>query len=55
MAQFGRALHINQIAIPDIEKYNYEMVVKKRLSVSYQRHMIGAVKLFYQRMRERNM
>ena len=46
---------INQIEVSDIEKYNYEVVLKNGFSVSYQRGMVGAVKLFYHRLSDKVM
>ncbi|MEN8247748.1 MAG: site-specific tyrosine recombinase/integron integrase [Bacteroidota bacterium] len=35
------------ITIRDIHKYNYDVIVKNRYSISYQRQFIGAIKLFF--------
>lgn len=35
------------ITLRDIHKYNYEVIIKNRYSISYQRQFIGAVKLFF--------
>lgn len=35
------------ISLRDIHKYNYEVIIKNRYSISYQRQFIGAIKLFF--------
>lgn len=35
------------ITLRDIHKYNYEVIIKNKYSISYQRQFIGAVKLFF--------
>ena len=35
------------ISLRDIHRYNYEVIIKNRYSVSYQRQFIGAIKLFF--------
>lgn len=35
------------ITLRDIHKYNYEVIIKNRYSISYQRQFIGAIKLFF--------
>jgi site-specific recombinase XerD len=35
------------IMLSDVHKYNYEVIIKNRYSISYQRQFIGAVKLFF--------
>jgi len=35
------------IGLRDIHKYNYEVIIKNRYSISYQRQFIGAIKLFF--------
>lgn len=38
---------IDAIVLKDIEHYNYEFVVKRKYSVSYQRQLVNALKAFY--------
>ncbi|MEO8088120.1 MAG: tyrosine-type recombinase/integrase [Bacteroidota bacterium] len=35
------------LTVEDVERYNHNEIIKKELSVSFQRIMIGAIKLFY--------
>ena len=35
------------ISLRDIHKYNYEVIIKNRYSISYQRQFIGAIKIFF--------
>ena len=35
------------ITLRDIDKYNYEVIIKNKYSVSYQRQFVSAIKLFY--------
>jgi integrase/recombinase XerD len=35
------------ITITDIHRYNYEVIIKNKYSISYQRQFIGAIKLFF--------
>lgn len=41
---------VEQIINADVEKFNYEHILKNNYSVSYQRQVISALKLFYSRI-----
>lgn len=36
-----------ELTVEDVERYNHEVIIKNGLSVSFQRNMVGVVKLFY--------
>ena len=47
---FHAAKPVEQIINADVEKFNYEHILKNNYSVSYQRQVISALKLFYSRI-----
>jgi len=36
-----------ELTVEDVEKYNHQVIIANNLSVSFQRGMVGAIKLFY--------
>jgi len=46
---------INEITNEDIIQFNHELIVKKGYSISYQRQMVSALKLFFQRVDQRKL
>lgn len=38
---------VDKIELKDVDKYNFEKVIRNRYSRSYQRQLIGAIKLFF--------
>jgi len=44
-----------ELTAKDVEIYNHEVIIKNTLSVSYQRGLVGAVKLFYMQSRTTEM
>lgn len=46
---------IEEITNEDVEKFNYEHILKNHYSVSYQRQVISALKLFYSRVPGRKL
>jgi site-specific recombinase XerD len=43
---------IGAITVEDVEKFNYEFIIKNQYSVSYQRQLVSVLKLFYGRIPE---
>jgi integrase/recombinase XerD len=43
------------ISTPDVERYNHEVIIANGLSVSYQKGMVGAIKLFYSQAADTKM
>jgi len=43
---------VREIDITDINAFNYEYVIKERLSIAYQNQMVNAIKLFFFKMLE---
>ncbi len=41
---------IEEITVADVERFNYEHILKNNYSVSYQRQVVSALKLFYERV-----
>lgn len=39
--------HFKELTVEDVERYNHEVIVKNGLSVSFQKGMVGSIKLFY--------
>lgn len=46
---------IDNITNEDIIQFNHELIVKKGYSISYQRQMVSALKLFFQRVDQRKL
>ena len=46
---------IDNITNEDIIQFNHELIVKKGFSISYQRQMVSALKLFFQRVDKRKL
>lgn len=46
---FHKHKKIEEITNEDVEKFNYEMIIKRNCSISFQRQMIGVVKLLFAR------
>jgi integrase/recombinase XerD len=44
-----------QLTVSDVIRFNHEVILRERLSISYQRLIIGAIKLFYGRLQEHGM
>jgi integrase/recombinase XerD len=36
-----------ELTVEDVERYNHEVIVKNELSISFQKSMVGSIKLFY--------
>ncbi|TAL57633.1 MAG: integrase, partial [Bacteroidetes bacterium] len=36
-----------ELTVEDVERHNHEVIVKNKLSVSFQKGMVGSIKLFY--------
>ncbi|MBI4929483.1 MAG: tyrosine-type recombinase/integrase [Bacteroidetes bacterium] len=47
---FASPKTIEEITLADVERFNYEHILKNHYSVSYQRQAISALKLFYSRI-----
>lgn len=50
VVQFFRYYHprsYRELTVEDVERYNHEVIIAHGLSVSFQRGMVGAIKLFY--------
>ncbi len=45
----------NSITDNEVIRFNFEVVIANGLSVSYQRGMVGAIKLFYSRRQDHKM
>jgi integrase/recombinase XerD len=53
LVSFFRAnpgLSHDRVSVADVERYNYEYIIGRNQSSSFQRGMVGAVKLFYSRL-----
>lgn len=46
---------IGEITIEDVVRFNYEVIIRKQYSISYQRQMVSAIKLFYQQIEHRKL
>lgn len=46
--QYRAARPYTEISVDDVTDYNNEVIIKQNLSTSYQRTLVGAIKLFYQ-------
>ena len=47
--------NFKELTVEDVERYNHEVIIKNNLSVSFQRGMVGAVKLFYSLLQNTKM
>jgi site-specific recombinase XerD len=45
----------SEITIEDINRFNHEFIIKKGYSISYQRQMVSAMKLFYQQIQQKKL
>lgn len=43
------------ITVEDVERYNHNVIIKNGLSVSFQRGLVGVIKLFYSQVRNSKM
>jgi len=46
---------VGEITNEDIVQFNHELIIRNRYSVSYQRQMVSAIKLFYQQVERRRL
>lgn len=44
-----------EILTEDVDRYNHQVILKQGLSVSYQRGMVGSIKLFYSQVQDTKM
>lgn len=44
-----------ELTVEDVNKYNHEVIIRNNLSVSFQRGMVGAIKLFYESQEKTKM
>ena len=44
-----------EITVEDVERYNHNVIIKNGLSVSFQRGLVGVIKLFYSQTRNTKM
>lgn len=44
-----------EILTEDVARYNHQVILKQGLSVSYQRGMVGSIKLFYSQVQDTKM
>ena len=44
-----------ELTVEDVERYNHEVIIKNGLSVSFQKNLVGTIKLFYAQMQNTRM
>ncbi|HQV00269.1 MAG: tyrosine-type recombinase/integrase [Bacteroidia bacterium] len=52
---YYKSRNFMQLTVADVERYNYEVIIKNKLSVSFQRSLIGSIKLFYAQVQNTKM
>jgi integrase/recombinase XerD len=46
---------VGEITNEDIVRFNHELIIRNRYSISYQRQMVSAIKLFYQQIERKRL
>jgi integrase/recombinase XerD len=52
---FYADLNPSEITIEDITRFNHDFIIKKNYSISYQRQMVSALKLFFQQIQNKKL
>lgn len=54
-ATFIEPKSLNEVTMDDLERFNYDYIIKRKLSSSYQNQVVNALKIYYQRFHSLSM